>query len=84
MQCSRELRINIQVYTMILNSMMMGCLLKAYTTVAAWTSTWFIQIDINFGMTERASSTIANRLTTMNDPDWISVDHLHRTERVGL
>jgi len=65
-------------------SMVMWSLLESESAVAAWTWAWFIEVDVNFGVTEWPSSAITNCLSSIHYPHGFTGDHFHGAQRRRL
>ena len=64
--------------------MVMRVLLEPNATVSACTRSGLIQVEVNLGMTQRSSSSIANGLSALHNPDGFLRNHCHSTRRVRL
>jgi len=63
---------------------MVRVLFKAYPTVAARFGSWLVQVDEYFRVSQGASSSIANSLSTVHNSNGLLTDKFHRTQRVRL
>jgi len=58
--------------------------LESDSTVSAWLGTRFVQVYIDFRVTEGATSTITRNYPGVGEPNGLPINHFHGAQRLGL
>jgi len=63
---------------------MMRILFVSEPAITARSRSRFVQVNVDFWMSQRPRSTVTDGLAAVNEADWLVREELHRTEWIGL
>jgi len=64
--------------------MMMWDLFVSKPAITARSRSGFVQVDVDFRMSQRSRTTVTDGFAAVNEKDGLVREELHRTERIGL